>query len=60
MGYVCFGNPGRFTKACACELLSTGLGRFRNLVGSRLSLCMFHFLSPLAFFWENSVEHLDV
>lgn len=46
MGYVCFENPGRFTKACACELLPAGLVKFRNFVVSKLSLYIFHFLSP--------------
>lgn len=45
MGYVCFENPDRFIKACACVLLPAGLVKFRNLVASELSLCMFHFLS---------------
>lgn len=54
VGYVCFENRGRFTKACACELLPTGLVKFRNLVASKLSLWVFHLLSPPAFSWENS------
>lgn len=60
MGYVCFENPGRVTRARACDLLPAGLVKFRNLVASKLSLCVFHFLSPPVFFWENSVEYLDV